>query len=226
MLDRNDIDTVMNECKVELTGVSDAQLKSSMFEVMDEFFRDTMSWKEHILFNVSPPASQPTTQQTLNTDLEFPIAPSEGQIIQLDGVFNNVGGVYVPALMPHVGIVRLTYLPNQASTYIACVAKNVCLPLTREGFPIAPHWVLQKWHLAIKAGILGTLMNQKNKSYSDPKGAQYWLSKFRQFVQNVRTATLRANTQGAAAWRFPQQFRSISQKGGVPVYGNGNDWSG
>lgn len=226
MLDKNDIITVMNECRVELTGVSDAQLKSSMYEVMDEFFRDTMSWKEQIPFSVAPPAAQPATQQALTAALQFPIAPSEGQIIQLDGVYNNNGGVPVPALMPEVGTVLLQHLPNQASTYIACVSKNVCLPLTKEGFPVAPEWVLKKWHLSIKAGILGTLMNQKNKSYSDAKGAAYWLSKFRQYIANVRSATLRANTQGASAWRFPQSFRSVSQKGGVPVYGTGNDWSG
>ena len=226
MLDRNDIDTVINECRVELIGVSDAQLKSTMFEVMDEFFRDTRSWKEQIVFNVAPPATSPATQQQLATALTYPISPSEGQIVGLDGVFNNNGGTYVPAIMPDVENVLLAYLPNQASQYVACVWKNVSLPLTREGFPIAPQWVLQKWHIGIKEGMLGALMNQKNKSYSDPKGASYHLSKFRQFVQNVRTLTLRGNTYGAAAWRFPQSFQSRSQKGGVPVYGTGNDWSG
>jgi hypothetical protein len=226
MLDKNDLITVMNECRVELVGVSDAQLKSTMYEVMDEFFRDTMSWKEQIIFNVAPPATQPATDQQLVTALSYPIAPAEGQIIQLDGVINNNGGGFVAALMPDPGTIQLSSLPNQAAQYVACVSKNVSLPLTRDGFPIAPSWMLQKWHLAIKAGILGNLMNQKNKSFSNTPGAEYWLKKFRQFIQNVRSATLRANTQGAGAWRFPQAFRSYSQKGGVPVYSTGNERSG
>ena len=225
MLNPSDIRTVMNQCRVELTGVSDALLRSSMFEVMEEFFRDTQSWTEQIPFSVNPVTTQPTTVQQWDQVLSYPIAPSEGQIIALDsGVHSN--GTYVPALMPKVGVVRLQYAPNVADIYTACVIKNVCLPLDREGFPIGPDWVLSKWHLAIKFGMLGTLMNQKNKSYSDDNGAKYNLAKFRQFVQNVRTAVLRANTRGAQAWRFPQSFRTISQKGGVPVYGIGNDWSG
>lgn len=225
MLNPSDIRTVMNQCRVELTGVSDALLRSVMYEVMDEFFRDTQSWKEAIPFNVTPLTATPSSPQAWDLALSYPIAPSEGQIIALDGVQHS-NGTFTAALMPQVGVVRLQNAPNTADTYTACVTKNVCLPLDREGFPIGPDWVLSRWHLAIKVGIMGNLMNQKNKSYSDDKGALYNLTKFRQFIANVRSAVLRGNTKGAQAWRFPQSFRTISQKGGVPVYGIGNDWSG
>ena len=237
MLNASDLVTVMNQCRVELTGVSDAQLKSTMFEVLDEFFRDTMSWQEEIVINVAPPAAQPTTPQGWQQALSYPITPVDGQIIALDGV-TNTNGSFVGATMPMTGtaatqgdgnstgaVVLLQSPPNQAQQYTVYVSKTVALPLTRDGYPIAPSWVLSKWHLAVKVGILGNLMNQKNKSYSDSKGALYNLTKFRQFIQNVRSAALRANTKGATAWRFPQSFRSTSQKGGVPVYGIGNDWS-
>lgn len=234
MLNQSDLGTVMNQCRVELTGVSDAQLKSTMYEVMDEFFRDTQSWKESVVINVVPVTSTPTTPQLWQQALTYPIASSEGQIISLDGVINTNCSP-VPALLAGAGgdnqnsggvAVRLQNPPNQAQQYTVTVSKTVSLPLDRHGFPIAPSWVLEKWHLAIKVGILGALMNQKNKSYSDDNGAKYNLAKFRQFIQNVRSATLRANTKGASAWRYPQGFRTISQKGGVPVYGTGNDWSG
>jgi hypothetical protein len=225
MFDPNDLRTVMNQCRVELTGASDAMLKSMMYEVMDEFFRDTNSWREEVVFNVAPPAQQPQNPQQHQKAVSYPIAVSEGQIIRLDGVI-NVHRSFVGAIMPHIGTVVLSHIPNEPQQYTAFVTKNVSLPLTKDGFPIGPEWLLKKWHLAIKCGIVGNLMNQKNKSYSDSKGALYNLQKFRQFVANVRSAVLRANTSGASAWRFPQQFRSISQKGGVPVYATGNEWSG
>jgi len=225
MFDPRNLETVMNMCRVELTGVSDALLKATMFEVMDEFFRDTNSWREEIVFNVAPPATAPATPQQFQAATAYPITPSEGQIIRLDGVING-NRSQVAALMPEVGVIHLTHVPNFAQQYTAFVTKNVSLPLTKDDYPIGPDWLLQKWHLAIKHGMIGYCMNQKNKSYSDIKGALYNLQKFRQFVANVRSAVLRANTIGAAAWRFPQQFRSISQKGGVPVYATGNDWSG
>jgi hypothetical protein len=60
---------------------------------------------------------------------------------------------------------------------------------------------------------LGALKNQSNKSFSDGKGAIYNLAKFRQFVGNVRSAVLRANTAGASAWRFPQSFQGQYAEG-------------
>lgn len=236
MLNPSDVNTLFNQCRVELTGVSDALLKSALFETLDEFFRDTSSWKEELVINVTPPATLPTTPQGWEQVLSYPIRATEGQIIALDGVC-NANGSPIAALLPMTGtaatqmgnsdaVVLLRDAPNQAQQYTVYVTKTVGLPLTRDDLPLAPPWVLQKWHLAVKAGILGMLQNQKNKSYSDLTGAKYNLAKFRQFVANVRSATLRANTKGATAWRFPQSFRSLSQKGGVPAYGNGNDWGG
>lgn len=208
MLNHNDINTVMNQCRVELTGVSDAGLKAKMYEVMDEFFRDTSSWREQVPFNVIP------------TALTYDIVPSDGQIIRLDKV-TDADGNFVPALMENIPTVQLQHAPNQPLTYTATAVKNVVLPLTKDGFPMAPEWVLQKWHLAIKFGMIGALKNENNKSYSDKAGAAYNIGKFRQFVANVRSAVLRANTAGAQAWRFPQSFRATTQKGGVPPMSGG-----
>lgn len=208
MLNASDINVVMNQARVELTGASDAGLKAKMYEVMEEFFRDTSSWREQIPFNV------------ITSALTYDIVPSEGQIIRLERVVNS-GGYGVPALMEDIPTVQLQYAPNQPDTYTATVIKNVCLPLTKDGFPIAPEWVLQKWHLAIKHGMIGMLKNENNKSYSDKPGAVYNLAKFRQMIANVRSATLRANTTGAQAWRFPQTFRATTQKGGVPPISGG-----
>jgi hypothetical protein len=233
MLNPNDVNTVFNQCRVELTGVSEALLKSALFETLDEFFRDSSCWKEELTVNVAPPSPQPTTPQGWEQALSYPISPTEGQIIALDGVCNS-NGSFVAATLPMSGtaasglggadaVLLLQGAPSQAQQYTVYVTKTVALPLTRDGLPAAPAWVLQKWHLAVKSGILGMLKNQKNKSYSDATGAKYNLSKFRQYVANVRSATLRANTRGASAWRFPQSFRSLSQKGGVPSYSTGNE---
>lgn len=225
MLLNADVNTTLNQARVELTGISDAGLKAALFEVLDEFFRDTRSWKERVTVGVAPPATMPTTPAGWQQALSYPIAVSEGQIIALDGVLDS-NGSGIGATMPEVDTLLLQRQPNQAMQYFVCVSKTVSLPLTKDNLPIAPDWVLQKWHLVVKAGLLGTLMNQKNKSWSDAKGALYWLSKFRSGIQSVRSATLRANTTGATAWRFPQSFAARTQRGGVPVFGAGNDWNG
>jgi hypothetical protein len=203
MLNPNDLNVVMNQCRIELTGVSDAMLKAQMFEVLDEFFRDTSSWRSQVTFNA-----------TSDTNL-YDVIVDEGQIIRLDKVTDSAGN-FAPALMADIPTLSLQSAPNSAQTYTATVIQTVSLPLGSKGFPVAPEWVLQKWHLAIKHGIIGEIKSQNGKSYSDAPGAVYHLKKFRQMIGNVRSAVLRANTSGAQAWRFPQSFRSDSQRGGVP----------
>lgn len=215
MLAKIDIDNLLNQLRVELIGSSDALLRSLMFQVMTEFFNDSSFWTEWI-----PIAAVPG--QTT-----YPITPVDGQIIRLDGVVQvthdadgKVNGTFnIPALMPEIGVVIASHAPATAQTWAAHVVKNVSLPTLRDGAPIAPEFTLKQWFLAIKHGILGEMMNQKDKSWSDAKGAGYHLAKFRGYIGNARSIKLRANTNGASAWRFPQGFRVNSQQGGVPSFG-------
>ena len=205
MLVKADTDQIMNQLRVELIGVSDALLRSMMFDVMTEFFNDSSSWYEWIEI-----AAQPDVKT-------YDVAPTEGQIIRLDGVC-KADGTYVGALMPTIGVVEVRHAPNQAEQWFAKLIKNVVLPTGKDQYPIAPDWVLKQWHNTIKEGILGNLMNQKSKSWSDSKGALYHLSRFRKGINDARVSTLRANTHGAQAWRFPQSFRVRTQQGGVPSF--------
>lgn len=211
MLLEQDVEQLINQCHVELTGASRGGILAKMYEVMTEFFNDSSIWRETITFNAIP------------NKRDYVLEPTEGQIIRLKGVC-DVNGSFYPALMPDPAArcILLRNAPNQAQQLFASVVKNVSLP-TARGLPIAPDWVLQKWHLAIKHGIIGQLMNEQNKSYSEKKGALYNLSKFRQYVNEARAQALRANTEGASAWRFPQQFRANTQQGGVPTIGSGNE---
>lgn len=209
MLAKADIDQLMNQLRVELLGASDAQLRARMFDTMTEFFNDSSSWTEIIDLAVIP------------TSAQYDIAPTEGQIIRLSGTIDSQL-CFVPALMQTPGVICFRWPPNVAQTYRVKVVKNVSLPTTRDQYPIAPDWVLKQWHTAIKEGVLGNMMNEKNKSYSEPKGALYHLTRFRKGITDARIATLKANTEGTQAWRFPQGFRANTQQGGVPSFG-GND---
>lgn len=209
MLLDQDVRQLINQCFVELTGASEAGVKAKMFEVMTEFFNDSSCWHEVIAFNAVPNKSV------------YTLTPTEGQIIRLSAVRDG-NGSFVPALMQDMQASHITLRnpPNTAQQLFARVVKNVSLP-THKSLPIAPDWVLQKWHLGIKHGIIGQLMNEQNKSYSDKKGALYNLSQFRRYVNEARAQSLRANTEGASAWRFPQSFRANTQQGGVPSFGSG-----
>jgi hypothetical protein len=86
--------------------------------------------------------------------------------------------------------------------------------------PLVPLWFVNQWEEKIFEGVVGRLMNQPDKPYSNPKQADYHLRRFQMEAANARVAALRANTYGRQAWTYPSQWRSNSQRGGVST---GND---
>lgn len=209
MLERAAIDKLLNLCRVELIGISDHMIRAMLFDVITEFLEDTSWWTEGITITAIP------------FQKIYQVIPTEGQIIRLDKVFIEPGGYFVPCLMPEAGTIVAHHAPPQTQTWICVVVKNIDLPTQKDAVPVAPAELLTRWHIAMKEGILGNLMNQKDKSWSDTAGASYHLQRFRKYITQARVAKLRMNTNGAQAWRFPQSFRANTQQGGVPTIGSG-----
>lgn len=211
-INKVDLDQLLNTARVTLVGASDAGMRNALYDVMSEFLNDSSIWTQDITLVVQ-------------TDvLTYPLFVSEGQIIRLVQVANY--GTAVPdantpqnftfeaALMPEIGTLVLKNSPNSTCYLLATVVTNVKLPLDKNMLPQAPDWLLPIWHVGLLDGLLGRMMLQPDKSYSSSKLGEYHLRRFRDAVGRARTSKLRANTNGAAAWTFPQQFRSSSQIGG------------
>ncbi len=222
---KQDFDQLMNQARIKLVGASEDGLKGEFYDVLSEFFNDSSAWTQDVLVY-----AQPAT-------FVYPLQVSEGQIIRLVGVTNYGptvpvpgqtppnGVSFVPALMPEIGCLRIEHPPATANYFIATVVTNVSLPVDRKMIPIAPDWVVPVWHVGILDGLLGKMMAQPGKSYSNDKQSQYHLRRFRDAIGRARVSKLRANTVGSQAWRFPQQFRSVSQQGGVPAVGSASERS-
>jgi hypothetical protein len=140
-----------------------------------------------------------------------------GQIISLVGVWDDKF-IPIPAFMPDFGTIRIV---NQASTtpnqplWTARVVKNITLPTTKDDVPVGPDWLLTVYSVHILDGLLGKMMGQQAKSFSNDKMAAYHLKRFRTGIQIARTAALRQNTTGAQEWAFPRGWTTSTQRGGV-----------
>jgi len=203
-----DWNQLLNQAKVRLNGSSDAALKGELYDVLSEFFNDSRCWLEAIQFNV-------VTDTTA-----YPVTPDEGQIIGLVGVLDS-NNVPQGALMPNIGTVILSSIPNIAQAplyYFAIVSKTVKLPTGKDQMVIGPDWVFPLWHVGILDGLLGKMHSQPAKPYSNKDLSAYHLKRFRVAISQARVAALRQHTLSAQAWRFPQGFRTGSQKFGVPGF--------
>jgi hypothetical protein len=209
-INKQDWDQLITQATVRLVGVADKGLKAELYDVLTEFFNDSSCWTQTVVV------------YAVSTSRVYPLQVNEGQIIRLVGTYREDGSL-VPTVMPNIGELLLAHAPSAAETYYSEVVTNVSLPTQRDQMPIAPDWVLPIWHGGILDGLLGRMMSQPNKSYANERTAAYHLKRFRDAIARARVSKLRANTNGTQAWRFPQSFRTNSQRGGVPATGGASE---
>lgn len=209
-----DLEAILNQLRIELTGASDTGIKFALYHVFHEFFNDSNAWQETI--------SLPVVQNIVDYD----IAPAEdGQIVRLNGAVDG-NNIPQPALLTRVGMpnggARITFewAPNtlpggQTQTFFVNVVKNVIRPNTHDNIPVVPDWAVPLYERTILDGAIGKLMNQPGTSYSNEKGSSFHLKRFRDGIAVARADTLRRNTVGSQAWSYPQSFRAGTQRGGV-----------
>ena len=210
---KDDFERLMNQARVKLTGASEAGLKGELFDVINEFFQDSNCWVESIAL-------------TIVTGIQnYTLIPQQGGLIlRLVGVYDNNQITY-PAFLEDTGPsgaslfpggnLHLVWPQQQNIPVQVPVTKTIILPNTREEIPNAPDWLFPKWGLKILDGLLGKMMTQPNKSYSDDTKGTYHLKRFRDGIQIARVAAMRSNLYGGQAWRFPTTFRQSSQRGSV-----------
>ena len=216
-----DFERVMSQARVLLPGVSDAGLKGTLFDIMDEFCDVSNCWIEWIQLKIS-------TQTQM-----YQIYPQHGGMINRLITALDSNQVVLPAALsfgdspasftgqPHSyvdppGVVfSLTFPQNTSYTANILVSKKIILPNSKDDIPDGPPWLLPKYGRYVQEGLIGTMMTQPGKGYSSATGAIYHLKKFRDGMAMAKTETMRANLFGGQSWSYPRQYRTNSQRGGV-----------
>lgn len=220
-----DFERLMNQVRVQLPGSSDAGIKGVMFDVINEFFDVSNAWTEWVALGI---------QTNVQAYAVYP--QYGGMFVRLVSVFDS-NQVPLPASIiidnlqpvptlplppttfvpPPGALLLLTFPQNTAMQGSALFIKNIVLPNSRDEIPDAPSWLFPRYARYITEGVVGTLQLQKSKPYYDmsPTGAPFHLKKFRDGMAMAKVATMRSNLFGGQSWRYPGQWRSNSQRGGV-----------
>lgn len=216
-----DFERVMNQARVQLTGSSEAGLKGTLFDVLDEFCDVSNCWVEWLQI-----AIQTSTQM-------YQIFPQHGGMINRLITALDTNQVVLPGALsfgdspasfvgqpnsyvnPPGVIFSLTYPQNTSYTANILVSKKIILPNSKDDVPDGPGWLIPKYGRYITEGLIGSMMTQPGTSYTSVAGAQFHLRKFRDGMAMAKTETMRANIFGAQSWSYPRQYRTNSQRGGV-----------
>ena len=207
MMDQQDVTRLLNLARTELGGASDAGIKAQLYDVCREFFKDSNSWYEHIKLSV------------IANERHYRITPADGgMILRLAAVFDN-NKIALAAILPHLdppsAELELVYPQNISFTARVVVTKQIVEPTTDDMLPDAPRWLLPVYHETILDGVLGKMMGHSIMSYSNDTLSTYHLRRFRDGIMQARVASERANLYGGQSWRYPNSYRTTSQRGGV-----------
>lgn len=197
-----DMNRLMDHARIRLPGSLDAALQMELFAVMNEFLQTSGLWFEDIQFQVAPTAESYLDNPDAYT---YELIPDQGAITRLQGVVDSKG-FGVQAVMPVLGQLILSYSPSVADTYTARVSLTVTDPVTRDGYPEFPDWILNKYGNDILEGLLGRMMTQIAKPYTSTAGAQFHLRNFKQAVSQAKVEASHKNVYRGQNWRFPQTF--------------------
>jgi hypothetical protein len=209
-IQERDFERIMNEARVRLPGVSDAGLKGTMFDVIDEFFDNSNAWIEWLNVNLV------VGSQT------YTLYPQQGGMLNRLVTLLDSNNVVYPAVVSFSdvytppGVILSLVNPVSAPVLVtACFTKKVVLPNNKWDIPDAPSWLVPLYGRYLLDGLLGNLMMQRGKSYSDPDRSQYHIKRFRDGMDMAKTAVMRSNLLGGQAWRYPRGYRWSSQRGSV-----------
>lgn len=205
-----DIDRLMNNARTRLPGAIDTALQLELFNIMDEFFRGSNVWNEDI--EVAVPGQDPAgtiydlvpTGQSLIDKLLWVFTKPTSTTISRG---SNIG-----ASMQTPGELVLNTQPSSDVVYIATVALTVQDPTQRNGYVAFPAWVLAKYRDAILDGLLGRMMSQPNKPFTNNQLAVLHMRKFKVAITSAHGEWRRNNTYRMQAWSFPR-FAAGTQRG-------------
>ena len=195
-----DVERLMQNCRVNLPGAVDGAIKLEYFNVMDEFLSDTNLWQETIAVSIT------------TTNLTYSVASAQGgacarllYVVDSDGAPRTAG-----MLTP--GTMDVPKYPSAADTWQATIAMTVTEPLDGSGYPVFPAWILGTWGNQIAEGIIGKMMTQVAKPYSNQALAIFHLKNFGGAKTSARIEVTRRNTFGTQAWRFPRSFHTRARR--------------
>ena len=201
-----DILRLVTNAQIRLPGATSNTVQQELFMVADEFFKESNAWREDIEFNV--PSNDPT-------GTVYEVTPSGNVLIdKLMWMRNSDGGGRIFGQMSIPGEITLQGQPSSPATYIATVALTVTDPTQRDGYVSFPDWVLAKYRGVFLNGILGKMMSQPAKPYTNTQLSVYYIKLFNSGKSAARVEAQRANVFRAQAWRFPSFAGGSQRKGG------------
>lgn len=182
---------IIDNAQIHLPGAIEDVYKVELYNVCEEFFKTTNAWQEFVPFD------------TLQDKRVYEIVPTVGIFVRLLGV-RDQDGYWRVGWMTEDLFLTLRDLPTGGFEYTAVLAITCLDPTKKDGWPEVPAELLQKYYEPLLEGLLGRMMMQPAKPYSNPDLGTLHQRRFHDRMAVARVELLHGSTFNAQAWRFPK----------------------
>lgn len=197
----DDFYRLLDNLRIRVPGATDDVLKLELFNVLNEFFQDSNCWFNDVEFTVTSGVT------------EYTVTPAGvSSPVRLVGVVNS-------DLRPQRAVfdlpstITLQTAPVKAEKFTARIVLTVDDPVTTNAtnpelakLPVCPDWAINKYGVDIQDGVLGRMMSQIAKPYTNERMAIYHMRRFRGAVAQARVEAMHNNIYRGQNWSFPQSF--------------------
>lgn len=197
------VDRLRAQAQMQLPGALDGPLTMAIFGVVSEFCIKTNTlWEE-----------QNINLRVDKRDYEVQASGADLYYTKLLSVVRNDGSVdqrlltdpvQVPAAMLTPGVLRLRDTPNQV---YQITARFSMAPRPTDNFgslPNIPDNFWDMYHSVLLEGLLGSMMGQVAKPYSNERMGIFHGRRFVAGCSTAKVEALNGQLVGGQAWRYPK----------------------
>lgn len=197
---------LLQDAQAQVPGSIPTGLRAALFATLKDFLDMTNAWQEDIDVDI------------VANDTAYTLTPpTAGRINRLLLLYNSTDTEkrwVSPVRMDVPGDLVLLRVPNAAATWVAKVAKVVKDPVDCDGNPEIESWILQKYWDTLLQGVVGNMLNQGGKGYSDRQGGAIAMRRYINGRSLARREIMSGNVFGNQTWSFPQTWGTGSQSRG------------
>lgn len=185
-------DRLMNDLRVRLPGATDAMIQREIWSLLNDFCREGLAWRENV-------------EITLVEDVStYDIAPVGTEVVLVYGVSHATmalnGAVY------SFGKLLLTVEPTASDVLTPVFVDAALTPALTAGLDVESLIPADMWsehHDTILNGVLGRLLAQPAKPYSNPALAAFYVKSYTIQRAVVRRKVRTGGVMAPQTWRFP-----------------------
>jgi hypothetical protein len=193
-----DLGALLEHAQVRLPGALPETIKLELDALMNDFCDATNVWNLGIPFTTQPNVTD--YELTVNNGLI-------NRVLNVVGADNRV----MPATFQMPDTLSLVHTPTSEQE----LTVNVGLIPDNSSPLEVPCWIYAQYRNCLLDGVIGRMMSQTSKPYSNDKAAVFHLRNYAKGAQQAKNDVLHQFMFRGQGWMFPQSIRTRNQRGWI-----------